>query len=522
MRTTRKLLILLAVISLVPVIFGSIFSYYYTKNYLSPDDLFRFRNLLVFFTFGVSLLNILLALYITFSLTQPIRKIIRAAKEISKGNLPEKIEAAADDDIGYLASVFNEMTAKLKDSYGAANSKNQELAKKVAELNTQKAKDEAVLSSIGDGLVVLDKDGQILFVNRIFEELLGFSATEVLGKNIADVVPIEDEQGSPIAFKLRILSLVLSTGKKINTAAAAGYYFVRRDKTRFPIIMTATPIIFDDKIIGAIEIFRDITHEKEVDQAKIEFVSIASHQIRTPISIVNWYTEAVLGGKIGPLNDKQKKYLGEIYTATKRMATLINDILNTSRIDLGTFAIKPQPVSLMEIINREIEQLKPKTSEKKLTVSEKYADDIPIIKADPRLTQIIVHNILTNAVKYTPEDGRLSIEISLEKNASAKDGLKSKGSVLLTVTDTGCGIPKDQQPHIFTKLFRADNAKEKDPEGSGLGLYVVKSILDRAGGEIWFESEEGKGSTFYVRIPLEGMAAKEGAKELTVSQYSIS
>jgi signal transduction histidine kinase len=251
-----------------------------------------------------------------------------------------------------------------------------------------------------------------------------------------------------------------------------------------------------------IGIERDITKAKEVDRAKTEFVSLASHQLRTPLSIINWYTEMLLGGDKGGLTDGQKDYLNEIHNSNHRMIELVNALLNTSRIDMGTLAISPKPTDFSSVADIVISELAPQIDKKDLTLVRDY-DKVPVMPADPDLVRVIFQNLISNAVKYTPEKGRISVKMEV-----------SDEEALITVSDNGYGIPENQKEKIFTKLFRADNAREIDPDGTGLGLYIVKAIADASGGRVWFKSEENKGSTFFVALPISGMKSKKGTKSL--------
>ena len=248
---------------------------------------------------------------------------------------------------------------------------------------------------------------------------------------------------------------------------------------------------------------RDITKEREVDKAKIEFVSLASHQLRTPLSSINWYTEMLIAGDAGKTTQKQKKFLEEIYRGSKRMVDLVNSLLNVSRLELGTFMITPQQTSLADLATAAVKELDPLVKNRHQSLSVSIDPKLPALMIDPKLTTIIFQNLLSNAVKYTSDGGSIQLDVS-----------QKDSDVLIKVTDTGLGIPDAQKGQIFTKLFRADNVRETDTEGTGLGLYLVKSILDATGGKVWFDSTVGKGSTFYATIPLSGMKLKEGIKEL--------
>ncbi len=253
---------------------------------------------------------------------------------------------------------------------------------------------------------------------------------------------------------------------------------------------------------------------ESIDKAKTEFVSLASHQLRTPLSSVNWYTEMLLAGDAGKINDEQKKYLDEIYIGNQRMVALVNALLNVSRLELGTFSVEPVEMDVVETAHSVINELKPQIIERKLEVKETHKDITKII-ADPKLMRIVLQNLLSNAVKYTPEKGIVTIDI---KNIIKGDQISGQkvdlNGIVITVCDSGYGIPDGDKDKMFGKLFRAENVREMDTEGTGLGLYIVKSIIDHAGGKIWFESELNKGTTFYVFLPLEGMKKKEGSAKI--------
>ncbi len=243
---------------------------------------------------------------------------------------------------------------------------------------------------------------------------------------------------------------------------------------------------------------RDIAHVREVDKAKTEFVSLASHQLRTPLTSVSWFTEMLLNQEVGGLNEKQKEYLSEIYIGNKRMIDLVDDILNTSRIDMGTLIIEPKIIDLPEIAESVLEELAPLLNDKEIKVEKKFEDALPEIKADPEHMRIVIQNLISNSLKYTPPGGLIEVSLGREKN-----------NALIKITDNGYGIPKEQQSKIFTKMFRADNIRSKDTEGTGLGLYIAKAIVKQSGGRIWFESEENKGTTFYVSFPMKKFAVEK-------------
>lgn len=369
--------------------------------------------------------------------------------------------------------------AKLKRSYATLEKK---VLERTKSLEMSRVKEEAILLSIGDGLLVTDEKGKIIIINQTAERLFGKKSKELVGKIFSEVIFLENEKGERIPL--------------IKNSSA--YYYARKDKTRFPMAIMATPVVLNGKVIGAIKIFRDITSESAIDKAKTEFVSLASHQLRTPLSTVNWYAEMLLAGDVGDLNENQKKYLDEVYRSNQRMVELVNALLDVSSLELGTFVMEPESTDICALAQSVINEEQPEIFTKKIVFSFMCKKDVKLIQADPRLLRMVMQNILSNAVKYTPEGGKIDMSLSLVNS----------DNVILKIADTGYGIPKNQQDKIFTKLFRADNVRDKDTDGTGLGLYIVKSIVDNSGGKIWFKSSgagEDKGTTFYVTLPLDGI-----------------
>ena len=251
-------------------------------------------------------------------------------------------------------------------------------------------------------------------------------------------------------------------------------------------------------------IILDVILEKTVDRSKTEFVSLASHQLRTPLSAINWYGEMLLAGDVGKMTSDQRKYVEEIYAGSQRMTSLVGSLLNVSRIELGTFLVDPALTDVIKLVKAMVSKLKPQITALSHKFEEHYDAKLPLLNVDSKVTQIIIENLITNAVKYTPRGGRISLTVK-----------KEAPNIIISVTDNGYGIPKNQQDKVFGKLFRADNIVSKDTEGTGLGLYLVKSIVDLIGGKIGFVSKENKGTTFNVQLPLTGM------KQIVVSTAKV-
>jgi len=241
----------------------------------------------------------------------------------------------------------------------------------------------------------------------------------------------------------------------------------------------------------SIHLEKDIEKEKEYSKLKDEFISMASHQLRTPSSSIKWFLEILKGGEAGLLRAKQKEIIEDVYQNNQKIIDIINKLLIVSKIKPDYFEEDQGFYSLEEIIQEVISQLKSELKEKKIELKINISERLPKIKSRKEALLIVIENLIDNAIDYTPKGGKIDITIQTKNN-----------NLFFKIKDTGIGIPKEEQSKIFEKFFRASNALEQKTVGSGLGLHIVKRIIDGYGGKIWFESEEGKGTTFYFSLPL--------------------
>ena len=352
------------------------------------------------------------------------------------------------------------------------------------------------LDNASDNVIITDPQGTVVYVNKAIETVTGYTPEEVVGKKSGALWK------TPMTFEYYKELWDTIQQKKVFAGEIQNR---RKDGTIYTASISISPIL-DEK--GAIDFFvaieRDITREKQIDLAKSEFVSLASHQLRTPPSIIGWYTETLQSGDLGPLTPKQNEYLTEIYRANQRMVAVINSLLNISRIEMGTFSITPRPIIIRDIIDEAVKELMSRFDHE-VIVRKDYDPTLNLINVDPDIMEIIIDNLLSNAFKYGPPE-KTEIDIGLKKEGD---------SLVLSVKDNGIGIPLKNQGQIFEKLFRADNAVSANPDGTGLGLYMIKKIIvDGIGGKIWFASEENVGTTFYVSIPISHMKKKPGTTTL--------
>ncbi len=462
------------------------------------------NNLATLFALGailVILIVVLTAFLVSNYVINPIKILQDGTVRIAKGDLGFRVPVMGRDEIGHLANNFNFMTARLAESYAGLE---QKVRDRTEALSRAKSQDDAILAAIGDGVMACDRKGTVILFNRIAESLTGFKSAEVIGKRHEMFFRLVQEENRTPAEDF--MDRAMRTGKSLRITK--GLLLIRKDGTEVPVADSVSPVTNDkgDKV-GCVVVFRDIRQEREIDRMKTEFVSIAAHQLKGPLTAINWLVEALSDDKTGKLSARQKKHIDDIIASDKQMVGLVNDLLNVSRIETGRLTIAPQPTQFEKLIDDVIRNEGPLLAMKQCQLTfDRPKPTLPLVQLDGMLMRQVVHNLVSNAVRYsTPGKGMVSIR--LEERPDDQD-------YLLTVSDNGIGIPKDKQNKIFQKFFRAENAQRSQSEGTGLGLYITKMIVENSGGKIWFESEENVGTDFYVSLPLSGMAAKAGEKSL--------
>jgi PAS domain S-box-containing protein len=365
------------------------------------------------------------------------------------------------------------------------------------QLKEEKARLLTSINSLSFGFIIADMNNHVLLKNKAMIDLFGLD---------------EHEEKSSIDHISELLEAQFDIKNKIKLCLADKNICEIKDISSNDKFLRGiiAPVITpdDNELIGYVFLLEDVTESRLIDRAKSEFVSLASHQLRTPLSAINWYTEMLLSGDVGQLKPEQQEFLEYIITSSKRMSSLVGTLLNISRIELGTFAVEPENRDLCQLIEDEIRDLRLKFSEKEIELELSFKLNPAFISVDPKLVSIVIQNFLTNAIKYTPSGGMVTISTEIDDK---------NGGVILSVIDNGYGIPLKDQMKIFTKMYRADNASAVDSNGNGLGLYMVKSILNSSGCKVWFESPpkgQTQGTAFYVHIPKEGMKQIKDKKRL--------
>jgi PAS domain S-box-containing protein len=401
------------------------------------------------------------------SIAKPIIQMKDAALKVGRGELDTRITINSDDEVGILAQAFNQMVADLATTQEAVWQSEERFR-----ILTMQAP---------VGIFLTDGDGNCLFVNEGWCRLAEMGAEEAQGQGWLGVIHAEDRQrvfhewhratqdGRPFASEYRFH---LPDGKVIwlyGTAVA-----LRNDA---------------GEVTGYLGTLTDITERKEADQMKSDFVSFATHQLRTPLAGIKWLLE--LAREEPGVSEDLLSYIQDARESADRLIKLVNDLLDISRLERGKLTIVPQAISLGELTQNVLDEVSLLVQEKGHHLTLTVTDNLPLVLVDQQLTRQVILNLVSNAIKYTPPKGEIMIEIAQEE-----------AHLRWSIRDSGIGIPKDGLPRLFEKFYRADNAQTIETEGTGLGLYLVRLILGQLAGCIWCESEEGKGTTFVFVLPL--------------------
>ncbi len=343
-------------------------------------------------------------------------------------------------------------------------------------------------------VVFTNKNGIILYTNKAAERITGYTSQEMFGQTPR----LWGGLMEPEYYKKEVWNNVQK-----GTSVRKAILNRRKNGALYTAIATITPIFEEGSIIGYVATEEDVSALHDIDKAKSELISLASHQLRTPLTSIAWNIEIIQAEEVGDLNKQQKEILDEVYDESKRMIKLINSFLNIYGLEIGKFTFENKPLNIIKLIKKVIEEQKSQISEKGINFSSKFEKDIPSISSDEKFLHMAIENILSNAVKYTPKKGEVSLEVKLIKKGSLINKHKAKeDNIVITVSDNGFGIPLDQQDKIFNKFFRASNAKKEQPEGSGMGLYITKRIIENFDGQIEFKSKEKKGTKFQITLPI--------------------
>lgn len=344
---------------------------------------------------------------------------------------------------------------------------------------------EAMLSSLGEGVVAVDKTGRIVFVNHEMARLAHTESGLVNGQ-LYSALSITDATGRPVPRAHRPIYRALKTGQRVTCSE---YFYHSIDDQLIPVSITAAPVMMKGKIVGGIDIIRDISKEKEADRLKSEFVSLASHQLRTPATAVKGLLSLILEGYSGEIKPSQRALVNQAYLENEHELKLVDDMLDAAKLDAGEILLEPSRVNLRALLKAIVAEQQSRIRERHQVVIVTAPHEVSI-NADAGKLQMVFENLITNACKYSADHGRITVRLSVVDS-----------EVVVRVRDRGIGIPAQDIHLLFRRFSRAANAAKAHTTGSGLGLYLAKKIVDLHHGKITLESQLGRGSTFTVTLP---------------------
>lgn len=342
----------------------------------------------------------------------------------------------------------------------------------------EKHKNLAIIDGMRDGLIVLDNDGKIDQINAHAAEVLSVDREEVQGNSFES---LKDRQELAVLFEQIDAAPEDPEGIKIGNQT-------------FEVSVQLAEA--ENRQTYKLVLLHDITKDEFIEDMKLTFVTVAAHQIRTPLSSIRWSLE-ILVQQLE--NEEHKKIAQRGYRSTQNMLEIVNALLNLDRLQSGEDGYTMDPVDVTEMIERYVQQVQDNNHiiEQADVVYNQPLDPLPKVSADEEKLQIVIRNIIDNALKYTPADGSVKIDTSVHVTNDYGSDM-----VQIEIADDGIGIPDESQDKIFSKFYRADNATKVKTDGTGIGLYISKQIIEAHDGTIWFESKEGEGTTFYIQLPI--------------------
>jgi two-component system phosphate regulon sensor histidine kinase PhoR len=407
------------------------------------------------------ILILVLNVFVSRRLSQPVEEVTRAAEEISKGNFDVKAPLGGRGELGALGDSINVMASEIK--------------KRVGEITQEKETLTTILRGMSDGVMVVNAQGEIILINNVLEGLLQ-RAFDVNGKTPVEVVRNAELQNG--------FDQVLEKGETFSMEL-----FLTTPEADRIFAVTIARLMHQDQTGGAVAVFHDITELKRVEQMRKDFVANVSHELRTPLTSIKGYAETLCEEGIQNV-PKADSFANIILKHANRLSALVQDLLSLTQLESQSIPINRQEVDLHKILDGAVLVVKPTTETKKLTIATEGVAENTVVWADRDQIGQALLNLLDNAVKYTPEGGSVSV--------SASD---TGTEVHVTVADTGIGIPREHLNRIFERFYRVDKNRSRELGGTGLGLSIVKHIIQSHGGRVWVNSELEEGSAFSLSLP---------------------
>lgn len=409
--------------------------------------------------------------YLSKRISQPIAYFTRTATEIARGNFNERVHVDSQDELGRLAKIFNYMTEELH------RLRKMDLNRIINE----KKKNDTIIKNIADGVMVTDPNSCILVMNVMMENWFGIQEKECFNKPL--------EQCISNATLLQFIRNVQNDASKKTPTTEIVIKSTKTWRDIFLQAHAARVVSEQNELIGIVTILRDITREKEIDRMKTELVSMVAHELRSPLTSISGFSELLLDPTVN--REQSEEYATIILKESNRLSDLINKFLDISKIEAGKSQAKKVPMQIRDVIDKVLDINLHQAEKKGIVVSVKVSPNLPLVIGDVDMLEQVALNLFANAVKYSPENTAIEIRLKEREN-----------DVLIEFEDNGYGISEKAQQRLFEKFYRVtDNEKVREITGTGLGLALVKEIVEIHGGNITVQSKLGEGSTFSFTIP---------------------
>ncbi len=398
-----------------------------------------------------------------------LAEMTAVAKRIAGGHLHERFLSGRRDDLGELAKTMNDIVTQLDTS--------------VVEGGRQRARLESMLKGLASGVVAVDHQDRVQFVNPTFEQWCGKREEEILNRSLLE------------ALRHHELAQVLSAARE--QGAEQHREIILLGTVERSVEVQAAPLKFEGGLAGAVAVLYDVTELRRLERIRQDFVANVSHELRTPLTAIRGAVETLQDG--ASKNPKSREsFLAVVLEHTKRLERLVEDLLDLSAVERQATSLRLEPVALKPLCNHVFALHRPSADRQAIKLENRLEESLPLVLADPFRLEQIVSNLVENAVKFNVPKGRVWLEAVLD---TPKAGHAEGGRVTFSVHDTGTGIPAKDLPRIFERFYRVDKARSRQVGGTGLGLSLVKHLVEAQGGEVSIESEEEKGTVVRVMLP---------------------
>lgn len=446
------------------------------------DNLRNISYMFLTASFAASILSAILALFISRAITKPIEEMRMQALQVADGDYSGQVKIYSNDELGQLAEAFNTLSIRVERSQEQSESERRRL--------------DSVLSHMTDGVIATDRHGNVIILNQMALSFLDIKEKDAVSKPITKILGLDDDvSAQELIGNQQEMMITVNEGTPDEMILHANFSLIRR-VTGF--------------VSGAVCVLYDVTEQQKNENEQRQFVSNVSHELRTPLTSLRAYIEALNDGawkdpEIAP------QFLEVTQEETERMIRMINDLLSLSRMDRGVVKMDLEWVNFNDFLSHVLNRFdmivkndeKDQTGQKKYSIKRKITNQDLWVEIDTDQMMQVIDNIMNNAIKYSPDGGVITVGLT-----------QSQNQIILSISDQGLGIPKKDLNKIFDRFYRVDKARSREQGGTGLGLAIAKEIVEAHKGKIWADSQEGKGSTFYISLPFEPMSEEDDWDEV--------